>query len=158
MSVNLRVQAQATVILGFALSAVSGLISYFTTITSRGYYFNSFREIVIPVLNPLTAIAALFAWWWLTQIEARDEVQRATLQLAYIGFAVQYLLMTTLFLFLVTPFHTFGGIWGTSDIWLQMIGSFVAAIGLILLSRLRGYGEQDSTAPDSGVVESPLIQ
>src|ERR1035438_6672858 len=109
-----RVPAQAIVILGFVVSALATVISYEQTVTSRGYYFDSFRQIVIPILNPLTMIVAVFAWWWLTNVEAADEYQRTNLQRAYVAFAVQYVLTTILILFLITPFRTFGGFWMTS--------------------------------------------
>jgi hypothetical protein len=130
-----RVPAQAIVILGFVVSALATVISYEQTVTSRGYYFDSFRQVVIPILNPLTMIVAVFAWWWLTNVEATDEYQRTNLQRAYVAFAVQYVLTTILILFLITPFRTFGGFWMTSVLWLQLVGAFIAALGLFLLSR-----------------------
>jgi hypothetical protein len=77
----------------------------------------------------------VFAWWWLTNVEATDEYQRTNLQRAYVAFAVQYVLTTILILFLITPFRTFGGFWMTSVLWLQLVGAFIAALGLFLLSR-----------------------
>jgi len=130
-----RVPAQAIVILGFVVSALATVISYVQTVIGQGYYFHSFREIVLPMLNPLTMIAAVFAWWWLTTVEANDEHQRTNLQRAYVAFAIQYGLTTALILFLITPFRSFGGFWLTSVLWLELVGAFVSALGLFLLSR-----------------------
>jgi len=130
-----RVPAQSIVILGFTVSALAAVISYEQTVTSRGYYFDSLRQIVIPLLNPLGMTVAVFAWWWLTNVEATDEYQRRNLQRAYVAFAVQYTVTTILILFLITPFRTFGGFWMTSVLWLQLVGAAVAALGLLWLSR-----------------------
>jgi hypothetical protein len=123
------------VILGFVVSALSGVISYVQTVTTRGYYFDSFRQIVIPMLEPLTLIAAACAWWWLSMVVANDEPQRMNLQRAYVAFALQYLFVSVLVLFLITPFRSLGGFWLTSVLWLQLVGAFIAALGLFLLSR-----------------------
>jgi len=134
MKQTARVPAQAVVILGFALSATGSIVSYVNTITTRGYQFATLREIVIPMLNPLMMIAAVCAWWWLTRIGTDDEGQRTILQRAYIAFAVQYLFLTALFLFLITPFRSFGGFWMTSILWFQLVGGLVSSVGLFLLS------------------------
>jgi hypothetical protein len=156
MDPNVRVKAQATVILGFALTAVSQVVNYFMTVTSRGYAFNSFREDVIPILEPLITIAVVFAWWWLTRIDVENGGHRRILQFAFLAFAVQYLLTTILFLFIVTPFQSFGGFWETSQPWLQLVGAFVSCIGLFVLSRtLSARFADDRELPEARVVGLP---
>jgi hypothetical protein len=130
-----RVPAQAIVILGFVVSALASVISYVQSFTGQGYYFHSFRQIVLPMLNPLIMIVAVFAWWWLTTVEANDEHQRTNLQRAYVAFAIQYGLTTALILFLITPFRSLGGFWLTSVFWVELVGAFITALGLFLLSR-----------------------
>ena len=127
--------AQVMVVLGFVVSATSGVISYVNDVTQRGYYFSGLRVVVIPVLNPLITIAAVFAWWWLTRLEANDELQRTILRRAYLAFAVQYLLTSILYLFVITPFRTFGGFWMTSVLWFALVGALLSALGLFLYSR-----------------------
>lgn len=117
------------------MSAVAGVISYLETVTARGYGFSSLRELVIPMLNPLTMIAAVFAWWWLARVRAGDEGQRTILQRAFVAFAIQYLCTTALFLFLVTPFRSLGGFWLTCVFWFELVGAFTSALGLFLMSR-----------------------
>ena len=135
MNTKARRAAQLLVVLGFAIAAASEVISYFNNVTRRGYHFSGFRVIVIPMLNPSITIAALCAWWWLTHLEANDEVQRTNLRRAYFAFAAQYLLTAFLFLFIITPFRTFGGFWTWSVLWFDLVGALVSAIGLLLLSR-----------------------
>lgn len=122
-------------IVGFVVTALSGVVSYVQTVTTRGYYFDSFRQVVIPMLEPLTLIAAACAWWWLSMVVANDEHQRVNLQRAYVAFALQYLLVSVLVVFLITPFRSLGGFWLTTVLWGQLIGAFIAALGLFLLSR-----------------------
>jgi hypothetical protein len=130
-----RVQAQATVIMGFVVSALATVISYFQTFTGQGYTFGSFRQIVLPMLNPLATIVAVFAWFWLTMVVVDDGHQRTNLQRAYVAFAMQYALTSILIVFLITPFRSMGGFWLTSVIWLELIGALTSALGLFLLSR-----------------------
>jgi hypothetical protein len=134
MMPNSRFPAQVIVILGFVVTAAASVIGYFDNVTSRGYYFNGFRVIVIPLLNPLIMIAALFAWWWLTRLEESERGQRTNLRLAYIAFAIQYLLTSILYLMIIWPIRSLGGFWVTSTFWFQLVGAFVSAIGLFLLS------------------------
>jgi hypothetical protein len=106
------------------------------------------------MLNPLTAIAALLAWWWLTKVNANDDYQRANLQRAYVAFALQYVFTTALILFLITPFRTFGGFWLTSVLWLQLVGAFISALGLFLLSRtLRARITADEEVTEASVLQ-----
>jgi len=138
MNASARRAAPMVVVLGFVLTAASGVISYLDNVTRRGYHFSGLRVIVIPALNPGITIAAVFAWWWLTRLVANDEIQRTILRRAYLAFAVQYLLNAFLFLFIITPVPQFGGFWMTSVLWFDLVGAFVAALGLFLYSRTLG--------------------
>jgi len=123
------------VVLGFVLVATSGVISYLDSVTRRGYDFSGFREIVLPMLNPLTTIAALFAWWWLSRLDANDEVQRTLLRRAYVAFAAQLLFTSILILLIITPFPLLEGFWMESVLVLQLVGAFISALGLFVYSR-----------------------
>lgn len=136
MSALRQVSAQAVIVLGFAISAAASVISYYETVTTGGYGFSSLRATVLPLLNPLMMIATLCAWWWLSRVGPGDEGQRVNLLRAYIAFALQYLFTTALVLFLIEPFRSFGNMWMTSALWLQLIGAFVSALGLFLVSRI----------------------
>jgi hypothetical protein len=139
------------VLLGFVISAAANVISYFNTVTQRGYDFNGFRVVVIPMLNPLVTIAALWAWWWLTRIEAGDERQRGNLQRAYLAFAAQYVLVACLYLLVINPFQSLGSFWFTTSLWSDLVGAFVSGFGLVLLSlTLRSRAEIEEALPESG--------
>jgi hypothetical protein len=151
MSALRQVSAQTVIILGFAISAAASVISYFETVTTQGYGFTSLRETVLPLLNPLMMIATLFAWWWLSRVGPGDEGQRVNLLRAYIAFALQYLITTALVLFLITPFRSLGNTWMTSALWLQLIGAFVSALGLFLVSRILSQVRFDAPDMDSAL-------
>jgi hypothetical protein len=139
--------------MGFAVSAVAGVISYFETVTTEGYGFSSLREIVVPMLNPLTMIAAVFAWRWLVHVRADDEGQRTILRRAFVAFAIQYLSTTALVLFLITPFRSLGGFWLTCVFWFEMVGALASAMGLFLLSRrFSARAQIDQPVTDADVV------
>lgn len=145
------VRVKAIVILGFALSALASLIDYFETVTTRGYQFNSLREIVIPVLNPLVMIAVVCAWWWLTGIETIDEAQRTNLRRAFLAFTVQYLFTTVLIVFFITPFRPLGAFWLTGVLWLELLGALVSTLGLFLMSQtLRSRASIDGPVLELG--------
>ena len=123
------------IILGFVLSALAEVISYVFNVTAGGYQFDSFQVVVDPLLGPLTAIVAVVAWGLLTQFEARDEAQLTILRRAYLFFAIQYVLFAASFNFIFTPIHNFGSYWVTTALWFDLLGAFVTALGLFLMSR-----------------------
>jgi len=144
-----RVQLRAMVVLGFVVSALAQLISYFFNISTGGYQFSSFRVVIDPMLAPLTTIAAVVAWWWLTKLEARDDAQRTILGRAYLFFAIQYVITAATFNFIFTPIHNFGSYWVTSALWFGLVGALVSSLGLFLMSRsLAAHSEGDATSSD----------
>src|SRR5271155_3000901 len=129
-----RGQAQSIVVLGFVIGAAASEMVYWYSVSQRGYHFDGFRAVVVPMLNPLLTIAAVFAWWWLTRIEVGDEGQRRNLQRAFVAFAVQYFLLACLYAMIVTPLRSLGDFWITTSFWSDLVGAFVASCGLVLLS------------------------
>ncbi len=130
-----RVQIRTMIIFGFVLSAVAEVISYVFNVTTGGYQFDSFRVVVDPLFGPLTTITAVVAWWWLTQLEARDDAQLTILRRAYLFFALQYVLFAATFNFIFTPIHNFGSYWVTTSLWFDLLGALTTALGLFLMSR-----------------------
>lgn len=128
-------QARFAVLLGFALVVISSVITYVQGVTSFGYSFASFRGFFAPVTDLLIPVAALAAWWWLSQLRALDTRQLSLLQKGFYALAFQQLLNFFLFLFIVTPFRSFGGFWIEAALWLQGVGGAVTAFGFFLLSR-----------------------
>jgi hypothetical protein len=135
MAPNARNTARTIVILGFTVAALSGVIGYWQNVSSAPYQFGSFREILIPLLNPLITIVAVAAWWWLSRLEARDDEQLRYLRIAYIAFGVQYFLYAALYVLIVTPLDSQAGSWTTTVLWLDCVGAVVASFGLFLMAR-----------------------
>ena len=135
MDPNARNTARTIVILGFTVVALSGVISYWQNVSSVSYQFGSFREILIPLLNPLITIVAVAAWWWLSRLEARDDEQLRYLRIAYIAFGVQYFLYAALYVLIVTPLDSQAGSWTTTVLWLDFVGAVVASFGLFLMAK-----------------------
>ena len=153
MNSRARVQAQSIVVLGFVLSAAAAVISYLNTVTQRGYHFNGFRVVVLPMLNPLLTIAAVFAWWWLTRVEIGDEGQRRNLHRALIAFAVQYMLLACLYALILFPLQSLGDFWMTTSFWSDLVGAFVSSLGLVLLSlTFRSRATVESAISESGAL------
>ncbi|HUZ40506.1 MAG TPA: hypothetical protein VMU68_03835 [Acidimicrobiales bacterium] len=148
MSQYSRERIRAIVIFGFLLSAAAGVIAYANEVTSLGYRYGSFGEVVDPLLSPLTTISALCAWVWLTCVVPRDDAQRRILRSVYLFFAIQYLLSAVGFNFIFTPIRSFGGLWITLSLWLEFIGAVVVTFGLFLTFR---------SLDSPGEVEHPLV-
>jgi hypothetical protein len=89
----------------------------------------------MPLLLPLQLIAAVFAWWWLSNVIAADEGQLILLKKGFYALAIQYLLYCALVLILLLPIGRLGEFWITVDLWLQAIGAIVTSMGFVLLSR-----------------------
>jgi hypothetical protein len=129
-----RAQIRTIIVLGFALSALSWVISFINDVNSIGYV-NSFHGTLNSLVGPLAGIAAVCAWSLLTRLEAHDEKQLRIMRLAYLFFAAEYLLISIGYNFIFTPIHSFGGFWTTTSLWLEFVGTLTAAIGLFLMSR-----------------------
>ena len=123
MRSSARLPVQSVVILGFVISALAAVISYFNTVTQQGYHFNGFKVTLIPLLNPLVMISVVIAWWWLTRVEASDESGAVILRRTFLAFAAQYFFTTVLLLMIITPFNTGDGFWLTTVLWFQLIGA-----------------------------------
>lgn len=130
-----RAQIRAVIVVGFALSALGAIISYLNDVTSIGGGFGSFREVADELFAILAPIAATVAWWFLTQLEARDASGLKLLRRAYLFFAIQMVLFAAGYNFIFAPIHYFGGVWITTTLWLEFFGALVAALGLFLMSR-----------------------
>jgi hypothetical protein len=128
-------QIRVVIIVGFALSALGSIFTYLNDITSIGGGFGSGRLVLDELLAILSPIAAAVAWWFLSQLEARDSNGLKLLRRAYLFFAVQYLLIAAGYNFVFTPIRYFGGVWITTALWLEFFGPLVAALGLFLMSR-----------------------
>ena len=113
---------------------MASVISFVNDVNSVGFP-DSFHGIFDSLLSPLTAVAALCAWALLTRFEARDEGQLRILRLAYVAFAVQYILAAASYNFIFTPIHSFGGFWTTTGLWVEFLGALVTSVGLFLMSR-----------------------
>jgi hypothetical protein len=121
-------------VVGFTLTALSFVVSFINDVNSIGYV-SSFHGTLNSLVGPLSAIVAVCAWSFLTRLEVQDENQLRILRLSYVFFAAEYLLIAIGFNFIFTPIHSFGGFWTTASLWLDLLGTLTAAIGLFLMSR-----------------------
>jgi|ERR1700722_78558 len=128
-------QIRVVIVVGFGLSALGAIFTYVNDVTSFGGGFGSGRFLVDELLAILAPIAGAVAWWFLTQLEARDSIGLKLLRRAYLFFAVQFLLIAAGYNFVFTPIRYFGGAWITTALWLEFFGPLVAALGLFLMSR-----------------------
>jgi hypothetical protein len=128
------------------------------TVSSGQFNWGSFRAVVGNVLSPLLVLAAVLAWWWLVKIQTEDEGQKRVLRIAFLAFALQYLLTSAFYLFVLTPIRSFGDFWETTALWSDLVGAFLSALGLFLFSRLfvdtRHRADPITQSPGPGVVTS----
>ena len=141
-----RVRAQALVIVGFVVSALAGVISYFqyrhapaatTSMRSTG------RD---PVAQSVTLIAAVVRVVVVDAVEASDEQQRSeSFDGPIVAFAPSTCSSASSSCSSSRHFDTLGGFWLTTVLWGQLIGAFIAALGLFLLSRTLSARDVSST-------------
>ena len=128
-------RAQWFIIGGFLLVAVAAVVAYVNEFFAFQMDLHSLRGLIGPVLSPLTAIAALWAWWWLSQIEARDDHQRSLLRRAFYGLAAQNLFFFGSWLIILLPLRELGQWLTSAVVWADTIGAVMSSLGFLLLAR-----------------------
>ena len=125
-------QIRAIIIFGFAMSVAAELTLYLNELDMNALQFDSFRDVVTPLMGLATSIAAVIAWTFLTRIVPLDESQRRVLRVAYLFFALDFLLTVLGSNFIFWPIHSFGNTWITAGLWFELIGDAAVAIGFAL--------------------------
>ena len=133
------------VVAGFVLLATGAIINLVHQ--STGGYFNdtSFSWASEAVLSPLTSVAALWAWWWLTQVTVSGAQQAKVMRRGLYGLALQYLCYFALMVAMLTSVSAPSRNWSNlAQWWVQGLGAALTCGGFFVSARnLRPYLETD---------------
>jgi hypothetical protein len=128
-------QIRAIIIFGFAMSVAAQVILYINELSMHAVQFDNVRDAVTPLIGPLTSVATVIAWTFLTRIVPLSESQRRVLRAMYLFFAFEFLLLVLGSNYVFWPVHSFGNTWITAGIWFELIGDVAVTIGLVLAFR-----------------------
>jgi hypothetical protein len=143
-----RRRARWFVASGFALFAAGSL--FMLVRLARSGYFNplatwSSLELVI---SNLATLVAIWAWWWLTKVDAARDDQRSFLRRAFYALAMQYLLFSVIDIgqLAQVPGVT-RGTWNVAPLWIEGIGTIATTVGFVMMAR-------EFSSPAPAVVDS----
>jgi hypothetical protein len=125
-------QIRAIVIFGFTMSAAAEVISYINAVSMHAVQFDSFQDVVDPLIGLLISIVTVVAWSFLTRIIALDDSQRRVLRGTYLFFTIEFFLAAFGYNFIFLPLHSFGDFWITASLWFEFAGDVAVTIGLFL--------------------------
>jgi hypothetical protein len=129
-------RARALVVVGFALNIVAALIDLINVYGDGLYKDINFSGMFGLFLEPLIALSATGAWWFLTKISPEGTAQRSLLEKAMYWFGLEVTLGVIESVNIGV--HQSIATWTGSIIWIMAIGGAIEAVGLILLARVFG--------------------
>ncbi|MHB1089120.1 MAG: hypothetical protein ACYC19_10220 [Acidimicrobiales bacterium] len=117
---------------GFALLALSSLLTFYN-LASQGYLSNSsFNGDAKLALSTIVALFAAGGWWFLSQIEAKDSKQHALHAKAYVLFGLQFSMSCIGLLLSNGPVIFIDRF--SAPYWINSLGFGVGAVGFFLAS------------------------
>jgi hypothetical protein len=142
-------QARRWIVGGYLVALVASVVNFvgrFPSFTHEGLT----AVIAIDVaFGPVIAAASLWTWWWLSQLNARDETQRRLIRNGVAGLIVLLVAEATLSFTSFTSLVSFNSVqtWVLATFLLSTLGEVAAAVGFLLaLYALR----RTSTASEGG--------
>jgi hypothetical protein len=143
-------RARALVIVGFALNIVAALVDLINVYGDGLYKHINFSGMLGLFLDPLVALAATGAWWFLTKVTPESTAQRSLLGKAMYWFGLEIILGVVESVNI--GLHQSITTWTGSIIWIMAIGGAIEAVGLISLARVL-----DTMKVNDGEIREPLV-
>ncbi len=141
---DLRRAARAWIITGFSLLVVGAVVDVAILISNDYLGEGNFRADTQLFLQPVGALAALFAWWVLSQLTVANPGDVTMFRRAFFALGVWMLVLAYSYvnvLWIEPRFTDF-----TADIWIDLVGSAAAVVGFLLMARVLGV----EPGPDEG--------
>ena len=125
--------AQTWIVVGFALVALGGIVN-FAVLVSNNYFgeVNGRTDLQLFVV-PISSIAALWAWWFLSKIATAESAHAPLFKKAFLGLTLQNICLCLVYVDVLSVSPGLNKF--TSSLWLQALGEASSAIGFLLMSR-----------------------
>jgi hypothetical protein len=120
---------RALIVFGYSLAAVGAIISLCYTL-SQPYSVNV-RSVINYVAYPVSFLAGLCAWWFLSALVVSEPRQIDLVRRAFVGLAVQALALSVAYFIIVTSGITLN--WVTVPIWFYAVGQVSAGVGFFMI-------------------------
>ena len=141
-----RRTAQRWIVSGYFVIFGGTLIGNVWQISS-GFFQQSWREDLNMSSLIFASFTAIVAWWFLSRIVANTPDQMSLIRKAYLGLALQALLLSSNFVIYLVSFPDFS--WASASTWGYALGTISTTIGFFLMAT--SY-PSSSPAPDGVVV------
>ena len=126
-----RQLGRAFVVVGYSLVAVGAVILSVFNLSQSYLGADNPRAVLDYVANPLSLLAGLFAWWFLSALVVTEDRQVALVRRAFVGLSIQALATSITFFIVVTS--GIGLSWPNASFWLDAIGQVSAAVGFFVI-------------------------
>ncbi len=123
--------ARNLIIWGYSIIFVGTTIDIVWQISSQ-YFQQSWREDVDTFSTVFASFTAIVAWWFLSRIFAERPDQLSLIRKAYLGLALQALLLSTNIVIYLTTSPSIS--WATASTWGYGLGTITIAIGFFLMA------------------------
>jgi hypothetical protein len=130
-------RARRWIIAGYLISSVGIIASSINIMTYGGFWLEPVRDTIQEFLFPLSTVAILVAWWFLSQIFASGTHERSLARKAFTALAIESLLVAGTYLVVLVP-----GTVSLSSVrqavislfpWVVALGALVETVGFILM-------------------------
>lgn len=140
--------AQNLVVSGYSAIFVGTLIVVVWQISNQ-YFQQSWREDVNTFSVVFASFSAIIAWWFLSRIVANTPDQISLIRKAYLGLALQALLLSSNFVIYLINYPDFS--WASASTWGYALGTISTMIGFFLMAT--SYPSSSEAADDVVVAE-----
>ncbi len=119
------------VVVGYSLVAVGAVIISIFNLSQSYVGADNPRAVLDYVANPLSMLAGLFAWWFLSALVVTEDRQVALVRRAFAGLSLQALAVSVTYFLVVTS--GIGLSWPDTAIWGYSIGQAAAGVGFLII-------------------------
>ncbi len=132
--------ARAFVIVGFAMLVLSALLTVQRLMVAAHQYQSvPVSTVVEGLLSLVATIAALGAWWWLTQLAALGELPVRVRRRGLLMLTLQYLAIASINVMMIITFGSRATPWSVAaQWWCEALGAVAIAAGFFSMSRALG--------------------
>jgi hypothetical protein len=125
--------AQLWIVVGFALVALGGIVSFAVLVSNNYFGQGDFRAVLQLFVVPLSSIAALWAWWFLSKIATVESAHAQLFKKAFLGLSLQNICLGLVYIDVLSVSPRIDQF--TSSQWLEALGMASSAVGFFLMSR-----------------------